>query len=174
MRKEWKKSLLVFKMSQRSIFECSVSKIHKADESDLADNAESVPKSASSDQPQQPTKKQKPSSATTGKTHSRFQDVWFDQFDWLEYDAQSKRMFCKVLSCREKQEHFLKWRCRCVYFCGVNAHFPCFVRLKNKKTRKDLMQTWKFKTKKKKNKKKMQKKKQEELTQSIQLADENY
>ena len=89
MRKEWKKSLLVFKMSQRTLFECGVSKKRKADESDLADNAESVPTSASSDQPQQPTKKQKPSSATTGKTHSHFQDVWFD---WLEYDAQSKRM----------------------------------------------------------------------------------
>ena len=64
MRKEWKKSLLVFKMLQRSLFECGVSKKRKADESDLADNAESVPTSASSDQPQQPTKKQKPSSAT--------------------------------------------------------------------------------------------------------------
>ena len=64
-------------MSQRSLFECGVSK-SKADESDLADNAESVPKSASSDQL---AKKQKPSSATPGKTHSRFQDVWFDQFD---------------------------------------------------------------------------------------------
>ena len=74
-------------MSQHSLFECSVSKKRKADESDLADNAESVPTSASSNQPQQPTKKQtkkqKPSSATPGKTHSRFQDVWFDQFDWL-------------------------------------------------------------------------------------------
>ena len=84
------------------------SKKRKADESDLADNAESVPTSASSDQPQQPTKKQKSSSATPGKTHSRFQDVWLDQFDWLEYDAKSKRMFYKRLSCREKQEHFLE------------------------------------------------------------------
>ena len=49
MRKEWKKSLLVFKMSQRSLFECGVSKKRKADESDLADNAESGPTSASSD-----------------------------------------------------------------------------------------------------------------------------
>ena len=37
-------------MSQRSLFECGVSK-SKADESDLADNAASVPTSASSDQP---------------------------------------------------------------------------------------------------------------------------
>ena len=59
MRKEWKKSLLVFKMSQRSLFECGVSKKRKADECDLADNVESVPTSASSDQPQQPTKKTK-------------------------------------------------------------------------------------------------------------------
>ena len=74
MKKEWKKSLLVFQMSQRSLFECGISKKRKADESDLADNAESVPMSASSDQPQQPTKK---------------------------HVLQS-------LSCREKQEHFLK------------------------------------------------------------------
>ena len=98
MRKEWKKSLLVCSKcrSVRSSNAAFLKKKRKADESDLADNAESVPTSASSDQPQQPTKKQKPSSATTGKTHSRFKDVWFDQFDWLEYDAQSKRMFCKV------------------------------------------------------------------------------
>ena len=66
MRKKWKKSLLVFKMSQRSLFECGVSK-STADESDLADNAESVPTSASSDQPQQPTKKQKPSLRHPGR-----------------------------------------------------------------------------------------------------------
>ena len=68
----------------------------------------------------------------------RVQDVWFDQFDWLEYDAQSMRLFC-----REKQEHFLEGAG--VYiFVVLIAHFPRFVRLKNKKTRKDLMQTWKF------------------------------
>ena len=81
-------------------------KKRKADESDLADNAESVPTSASSDQPQQPTKKQKTSSATPGKTHSRFQDVWLDQFDWLEYDAQSKRMFCKVCHAAKSKNIF--------------------------------------------------------------------
>ena len=108
MRKEWKKSLLVFKMSKRSLFECGISKKRKADESDLSDNAEFVPTSASSDQPQQPTKKHKPSSATPGKTHSRFQDVWFDQFSWLEYDAQSKTHVLQSLSCCEKQEHFPK------------------------------------------------------------------
>ena len=70
MRKEWKKSLLVFKMSQRSLFECSVSKKCKADESDLADNAESVPTSAPSNQPQQPTKKQKPSSQPGRPIHA--------------------------------------------------------------------------------------------------------
>ena len=128
MRKEWKKSLLVFKMSQRSLFECGVSKKSK-DESDFADNAESVPTSASSDQPQQPTKKQKPSSATTGKTHSRFQDVWFVQFNWLEYDAQSKRMFCKVCRAAESKNIFSNegagvciflW-CKCAFstFCLV-------------------------------------------------------
>ena len=85
-------------MSQRSLFECGISK-SKADESDLADNAESVPTSASSDQPQQPTKKQKPSFATPGKTHSRFQDVWFDQ---------SKRMFCKVCHAVKSKNIFSK------------------------------------------------------------------
>ena len=93
-------------MSQRSLFECGISKKRKADESDLADNGESVPTSASSDQPQQPTKKQKPSSATPGKTHSCFQDVWFDQFDWLEHDAQSKRMFCKVCRAAKSKNIF--------------------------------------------------------------------
>ena len=126
----------------------------KADESDLADNAESVPTSASSDQPQQPTKKQKPSSATSGKTHSRFQDVWFDQFDWLEYDAQSKCMFCKVCRAAKSKNIFSNESAGVYIFVVLTAHFPRFVRLKNKKTRKDLMQTWKFKTKKNENKKK--------------------
>ena len=94
----------MFKMSQRSLFECGISKKRKADESD---NAESVPTSASSDQPQQLTKKHKPSSATPGMTHSCFQDVWFDQFDWLEYDAQSKRMFCKVCRAAKSKNIFL-------------------------------------------------------------------
>ena len=92
-------------MSQRSLFECGVSK-SKVDESDLADNAESVPTSDSSDQPQQPTKKQKPSTATPGKTHSGFQDVWFDQPDWLEYDTQSKRMFFKVCRAAKSKNIF--------------------------------------------------------------------
>ena len=127
-------------MSQRSLFERGVSK-GKADESDLADNAESVPTSAQSDQPQQSTKEQKPSSVTPGKTQSRFQHVWFDQFDWLEYDALSKRMFCKV--CRAaKSKNILSNEGVGVYiFVVLIAHFPRFVRLKNKKTRKDLMQT---------------------------------
>ena len=155
-------------MSQRSLFECGVSK-SKADESDLADNAESVPTSASSDQPQQPTKNQKPSSSTPGKTHSCFQDVWLDQFDWLEYDAQSKRMFCKVCRAAKSKNIFSNEGAGVHIFVVLNAHFPRFVRLENKKTRKDLMQTWKFKTKKKN-----AEKKQEELTQSIQLADENW
>ena len=127
-------------MSQRSLFECGVSK-SKADESDLADNAESVPTSASSDQPQQPTKKQKPSSATPRKTHSRFQDVWFDQFYWLEYDAQSKRMFCKVCRAAKSKNIFSNEGAGVYIFVVLIAHFPRFVRLKNKKTRKDLMQT---------------------------------
>ena len=96
MRKEWKKSLLVFKMSQRSLFECGVSKKRKADESDLADNAESVPTSTSSDQPQQPTKKQKPSVCDTRQDPFTLPRCLVRQFDWLEYDAQSKRMFSKV------------------------------------------------------------------------------
>ena len=124
-------------MSQRSLFECGVSK-SKADKSDLADNAESVPTSASSDQP---TKKQKPSSATPGKTHSRFQDGWFDQFDWLEYDAQSKCMFCKVCRATKSKNIFSNEDAGVYIFVVLIAHFPRFVRLKNKKTRKDLMQT---------------------------------
>ena len=83
----------------------------------------------------QPTKKQKPSSATPGKAHSRFQDVWFD---WLEYDTQSKRMFCKVCRAAKSKNTFSN---EGVYiFVVLIAHFPCFVRLKNKK-RNDLLQT---------------------------------
>ena len=129
MRKEWKKSLLVFKMSQRSLFECGVSKKRKADESDLADNAESVPTSASSDQPQQPTKKQKPSSATTGKTHSRFQDVWFDQFDWLEYDAQSKCIFAKSVMPR-KARTFSQMKAQVCIFLWCKCAFSTFCPVK--------------------------------------------
>ena len=114
-------------MSQRSLFECGVPK-SKADEPDLADNAESVPTSASSDQP---TKKQKPSSATPGKAHSRFQDVWFD---WLEYDAQSKRMFCKVCRAAKSKNIFSNEGAGVYIFVVLSAHFPRFVRLKNKKT----------------------------------------
>ena len=130
MRKEWKKSLLVFKMSQHSLFECGVSKKRKADESDLADNAESVPMLASSDQPQQPTKKQKLSSATPGKTHSRFHDVWFDQFDCLEYDAQSKRMFCKVCRAAKSKNIFSSEGAGVYIFCGVNCAFSTFCPVK--------------------------------------------
>ena len=111
-------------MSQRSLFECGVSK-SKADKSDLADNAESVPTSDSSDQP---TKKQKPSSATPGKTHSRFQDVWFDQF--AEYDAQSKRMFCKVCRAAKCKNIFSNEGAGVYIFVVLIAHFPRFVRLR--------------------------------------------
>ena len=128
-------------MSLRSLFECGISKKCKADESDLTDNAESVPTSASSDQPQQPTKKKQPLSATPGKTHSRFQDVWFDQFDWLTYEAQSKRMFCKVCRAAKSKNIFSNEGAGVYIFVVLMAHFPRFVRLKNKKTRTDLMQT---------------------------------
>ena len=148
MRKEWKKSLLVFKMSQRSLFECGISKKRKADESDLADNAEFVPTSASSDQPQPPTKKHKPLSATPEDPFTLPRCLVRPV--WLAWIRRPVKTHVLQMSCREKQEHFLKWRRRCVYFCGVNAHFQRCVRLKNKKTRKDLMQIWKFKTKKKK------------------------
>ena len=128
-------------MSLRSLFECGVSKKCKAGESDLTDNAESVPTSASSDQPQQPTKKKQPSSVTPGKTHSRFQDVWFDQFDWLTYEAQSKRMFCKVCRAAKSKNIFSNEGAGVYIFVVLMAHFPRFVRLNNKKTRTDLMQT---------------------------------
>ena len=89
-------------MSQRSLFEWGVSEKRKADESDLADNAVcayiGLFWSASA-----ADKETKTLSATTGKTHSRFQDVWFD---WLEYDAQSKRMFCKVCHAAKSKNIF--------------------------------------------------------------------
>ena len=147
MRKEWKKSLLVFKMSQCSLFECGVSKKCKADESDLADNAECVYVGLfwSASAADKETK--------TFVCHNRKDPFTLPRClvrpVWLAWIRRPVKMHV-LLSCRKKQEHFLKGRRRCVYFCGVNAHFPRFVRLKNKKTRKDLMQTWKFKTKKKK------------------------
>ena len=88
-------------------------------------------------------------------------------------------MFCKVCRAAKSKNIFSNEGAGVYIFVVLNAHFPRFVRLKNKKTRKDLLQTWKFKTKKKKIKikklkKKCRKKKQEELTQSIQRADKNW
>ena len=72
------------------------------------------------------------SSATPWKTHSRFQDVWFEQFDWLEYDAQSKRMFCKVCRAAKSKNIFSNEGAGVYIFVVLIAHFPRFVRLKNK------------------------------------------
>ena len=70
-------------------------------------------------------------------------------------------MFCKVCRAAKSKNIFSNEGAGVHIFVVLNAHFPRFVRLENKKTRTDLTQTWKFKTKKnktEKKKKKMQKK----------------
>ena len=73
-------------MSQRSLLVCGISQKRKADfESE---------KTVSSDQPAQ--KKCKTNSGSGSASNSRvFQPQWLKQFDWLEYDAETKRLFCR-------------------------------------------------------------------------------
>ena len=53
------------------------------------------PKTVASDQPAQ--KKCKTNSGPGSASNSRiFQPQWLKQFDWLEYDAETKRLCCKT------------------------------------------------------------------------------
>ena len=75
-------------MSQRSLLACGISQKRKAD-------SESE-KTVSSDQPA-PAKKCKTNSGSGSASNSRvFQPHWLKQFDWLEYDAEPKRLFCRT------------------------------------------------------------------------------
>lgn len=48
---------------------------------------------------QQSTSHRQPTAPSSSKKGSRFRLNWLDQFDWLNYDDQSKTMFCTV--CRK-------------------------------------------------------------------------
>ena len=88
-------------MSQRSLlaFGIHVSQKRKAD-------SESE-KTVSSDQPAQ--KKCKTNSGSGSASNSRvFQPQWLKQFDWLEYDAETKRMFCRTCRASNIQNAFTK------------------------------------------------------------------
>lgn len=75
-------------MSQRSLLDFGVSKKRKAD-----DESVSVAKKTKTD----------------ASSKSRvFQDNWLKQFDWLEYDSASKRMFCKTCRAANIQNPFTK------------------------------------------------------------------
>ena len=75
------------KMSQRSLLAFGVSQKRSAD-------SESE-KTVSSDQPAQ--KKCKTNSGSGSASNSCvFQPQWLEQFDWLEYDAETKRLFCRT------------------------------------------------------------------------------
>ena len=75
------------KMSERSLLAFGISQKHKADpESE---------KTVSSDQHAQ--KKCKTNSGSGSASNFRvFQLQWLKQFDWLEYDAETKRLFCRT------------------------------------------------------------------------------
>ena len=84
-------------MSQRSLFDCGVSKKRKAEEESSALTSETC---------QSPAAKKPKSDSAPGSASSKsrvFQESWLKQFDWLEYDASSKRMFCKT--CRAANIH---------------------------------------------------------------------
>ena len=73
-------------MLQRSLPACGISQKRKAD-------SESE-KTVLSYQPAQ--KKCKTNSGSGSASNSRvFQLQWLKQFDWLEYDAETKRLFCR-------------------------------------------------------------------------------
>ena len=129
-------------MSQRSLFECGVSK-SKADESDLADNAVcayiGLFWSASA-----ADKETKTFVCDTREDGSKM----FGSTSLTGLNTTPSQCAC---SAAKSKNIFSNEGAGVYIFVVLIAHFPRFVRLKNKKTRKDLMQTWKFKTKKNKN-----------------------
>ena len=72
-------------MSQRSLLAFGIS---------LKADSESET-TVSSDQPAQ--KKCKTNSGSDSASNSRvYQPQWSTQFDWLEYDVETKRLFCRT------------------------------------------------------------------------------
>ena len=74
-------------LAQRSLLAFGISQKRKADsESETT---------VSSDQPAQ--KKCKTNSGSGSASNSRvFQPQWLKQFDWFEYDSETKRLFCRT------------------------------------------------------------------------------
>ena len=139
MRKEWKKSLLVFKMSQRSLFECGISKnvwltnlIWLIMQSLCLRRPPLV--SLSSRQRNKNLRLRHPGRPIHASK-------MFGSTSLTGLNTTTNQNACSAKSVVPRKARTFSRRRRCVYFCGVNAHFPRFVRLKNKKTRKDLMQT---------------------------------
>ena len=79
-------------MAKRSLSDVGVSQKRKADET----SSLSTPQKKSKSDANPGT----PGSASKLRT---FNSDWLEQFDWLEYDASNKRMFCKV--CRAANVH---------------------------------------------------------------------
>ena len=89
-------------MAQQSLFDFGISKKRKADDASdcLASESEL-------------SKKQKTVSisdtVTKPASKSRvFQTPWLKQFEWLEYNEDSKRMFCKVCRAANCKNSFTK------------------------------------------------------------------
>ena len=63
------------------------------------------------DTPQTPSaKKSKPDSTpgSASKVARTFNSDWLSQFDWLEYESSTKRMFCKTCRAANIQSAFTK------------------------------------------------------------------
>ena len=106
-------------MTQRSLFDFCVSKKHKADKDLSVETAET---------PQTPAAKMSKPDSVPGsgsKVTRTFNPVWITQYDWLEYDSSTKRMFCKTCRAANIQSVFTKGgagRC-CLYFAYFFSEF---------------------------------------------------
>ena len=79
-----------------SVFLHSVTKCHSVRFSQKRKADSESEKTVSSDQPA-PKKICKTNSGSGSASNSRvFQPQWLKQFDWLEYDAETKRLFCRT------------------------------------------------------------------------------
>ena len=98
-------------MSQLSLFDFGVLKKRKPDESVSDQNDSSAseqPESSVASEPQ--AKKQKTATNASKPTTKlrMFQPEWLKQFEWLEYDDKTKRMFCKVCRAANSKNSFTK------------------------------------------------------------------
>lgn len=96
-------------MSQRSLFDFGVSKKRKADESDRADSLESDQHDDLSVISVQPKKQKTDSDSPKGPSKLyEFQSGWLKKFEWLEYNAGSKHMFCNVCRAANSKNSFTR------------------------------------------------------------------